>query len=429
MILKNTTILSEDLTVIKDVDLLIKDKKIAKIGKNIKTEDKETIDGKDLFIMSGLYNTHTHLPMTLMRGIGEDLPLQRWLEEKIFPFEAHLDDETVFAGTMLGIAEMIKFGIVSVSDMYFNCEAIAKACAESGINANLSRAITAFDDNTVYENERFLESQKLIQQFDGYDEGRIKIELAIHAEYTCAKRTMTELAEYAKQAGKGIHIHVSETAKEHAECIGRHGVTPTELLENCGILDTKATLAHCVHITDNDIKLIADTKASIAHCPVSNLKLGSGIAPLDKMLDSGILVGLGTDGVAANNNANFLEEIKFSALLQKGVSQNPELVPVPEVIKMATANGAKIQDRANSGVIKEGNYADLIAIDLTAPNMQPKGDIINNIVYSLSPSDIYMTMVRGKILYKNGEYTTLDIEKVCYEANKAKEQILSKTNN
>lgn len=425
MLFKNISLLDENFQLVENTDLLTEGAFIKKIGRDIHCPGEEVKDGKNKLLMSGFYNTHMHIPMSLMRGYGENLPLDRWLNDKIFPFEDRLCDDYAYSASVLQIAEMIKYGTVSVSDMYFFCGAIAKACAESGIYANLSRCVTCFDDSDLKNLASFNEEKSLREEYDGFDNGRILIDTSLHAEYTCSEKIVRQMSEYSEGIGSRMQIHLSETQKEQEECIKRHGKTPAEFFADCGAFDVPVTAAHCVWVTDSDIKLLAAKNVSVAHCPVSNLKLGSGIAPVKKMLDGGVNVALGTDGVASNNNADISEELKLAAILHKGAALDPTAVSAAQALKLATVNGAAAQGRADCGVIKEGDRANLIMLDLNAPNLNPIHSAVNNIVYSLTPDNIRMTMAGGRILYENGEYKTIDIEKAVYEVNACKNKILA----
>lgn len=427
MVFKNISIVNENFDIENNVNVYVSNGIIEKIEPydSAVTLEGDIICGKNKLLMSGFYNTHTHLPMTLMRGYGENLPLDRWLNEKIFPFEYHLNSEHTYNASLLGIAELLKYGTVSISDMYFYSDSIAKAVIESGIKANISRSVVCFDESSAYDLDNFKEQIKLFEDYNNYDNGRIKIETSLHAEYTCTLKAAREVSEYSSEHNLGMQIHVSETLKEHNECLNRHGMTPTEFFYKASAFSSHVTAAHCVYLSDNDIKIFKESGASIAHCPVSNLKLGSGVAPIGKYIENGINVTLGTDSVASNNNTNILEEIKLAAVLHKGINKNPVMINEKQALKMATVNAALAQNR-NGGVIKQGMPADIIMINTDAPNMQPCHNLLTNIVYSMTPSEIEMTMVNGKILYHNNEYKTIDIDKAIFYANKSKNTIIGK---
>lgn len=400
------------------LNLLTDGKFISYIGKDTPHADK-VIEGNGNLLMPAFYNAHCHSAMTLFRGYGDDLPLQKWLNEKIFPAEDRLNEERVYTGSLLAIAEMIKNGVVSFSDMYFFLDETARAVEESGIKANLSRSIVSFDkDEDFSKNTRIKESLDVFNRWNGRADGRIKIDMSLHAEYTNVEPCFRYVAELTKELKTGFQIHVSETKSEHEECIQRHGMTPMRFLESCGVLDLPVTAAHCVYVTDDDIKLMAERGVTAAHNPVSNLKLGSGIMPYAKMKAAGVNVALGTDGVASNNRLSVLRELQYAALIHKGAECDPAVTSAHEMIKCATRNGAVAQGRDDCGEIKEGMRADLVLIDMDAVNNIPTYDLESTVAYSATESNVLMTLADGNILYDRGTYTTIDEELMKYNAKK-----------
>ncbi|WP_027399910.1 amidohydrolase [Anaerovorax odorimutans] len=427
MLFKNITILDENIQVKENMYIGITNDKIDYIGKEEpKKKYDEIYDGSGKALMSGFFNSHAHTPMTLMRGYGENMALQEWLEQRIFPFEDKLYGKAVYYGTLLGIAESLKFGIVSTTDMYYFCDDMVKAVIESGVKNNIGRGITNFTDKDIYDLDSFHETKELYNGYNNAENGRIKIDVSLHAEYTSNPKTVKQLAEYMKEIGAGMHVHVSETKFEHEECKKRHGLTPVQYLNSLGLFDTRTTAAHCIWVEDEDVRILADKGVTVASCPVSNMKLASGVCNIPLLLSKGVNVAIGTDSVASNNSLNFIEEIKFFAIANKEKRMNPTLVTPKEAICAATISGAKGQGRNDTGKLAVGLKADLIVLDLMQPNMRPIHNLTNNIVYSASGNDIVMTMVDGKVLYKNGEYTTIDIEKVIFETEKDTNNILQK---
>lgn len=397
----------------------VTDGKISWLNKKAPEEKPaQIIDAAGMVLMPGLINCHTHLPMALLRGYADDLALQEWLNDYIFPREDHLDARSVKAATLLGIAECLRFGITSVSDMYYFSEAEAEAIAESGIKANLSRGTSMFlgDD---FDFETFPACQELValhEKWNGYDGGRIKIEASIHAEYTSSYQLWDALSEYAINNGLGMHVHLSETKKEHEDCVEKYGLTPAQLLDCHHVFDTRTTAAHCVHLSGEDMALLAKRGVSAVHCPVSNLKLASGCADVMGMVKAGMNVCLGTDSVASNNNLDLFEEIKACALMAKGKTGDPTAVPAEAALMMATVCGARAQGREQEcGMIKEGLDADLILLDFSQPHLIPCHNVLSQLVYAASGHDVVMTMVRGKILYAAGKYPTIDLGAVVKE--------------
>lgn len=378
-----------------------------------------------LFIPA-FYNAHAHNAMHLMRGYGENLSLMNWLNNRIFPFEDKIIYEDIYHATLASCAEMLKFGIVSSSDMYFFPMAAGRAYAESGLKANFSATFTCFDDTPLKEMPSYKTALELMEEFGGFKEERLKPAFSLHAEYTSNERFVKELAVAAAEVGSLMHVHISETAGEVADCRKRHeNRSPVRYLADCGLLDLPTTAAHCVHIDDEDIAILKEKNVSVASCPVSNLKLASGVCPAVKLLDAGINLALGTDSVASNNNLNILEEIKLFSILHKGIENDPTIIMPSQSIYAATRAGALSQCRDDCGYLKEGFRADIAVIDVSGIHMQPHHNLLNNLVYSACGGDIVMTMADGKVLYEKGEYKTLDIEEITFHTEKICERIIS----
>ena len=402
------------------VNLLVDGEKITYIGKDLpQIQADRVIEGNGNLLLPGFYNAHCHSAMTLFRGYGDDLPLSRWLNEKIFPAEDRLNDERVYFGSLLAIAEMIRGGVVSFSDMYFFLDATAQAVMESGIKANLSRSIVSFDPDIDVENDsRIAEAVDVYKRWNGECDGRIKIDMSLHAEYTNVEKCCRYLGKLAKDLGAGIQLHASETESEHRECIERHGVTPIKFFEETGVLDVPVTAAHCVWVTEDDMRIMKEHGVTVAHNPVSNLKLGSGIMPYRKMKEIGVNVALGTDGAASNNRLSILRELQYATLLHKGAELDPTVTLARDAIDMATLNGAISQGRYDCGEIKVGNRADLVLIDMNSIGNIPSYDFESTVCYSAAESDVLMTVCDGRILYDNGSYTSIDEERLRREAKR-----------
>ena len=373
------------------------------------------VDCTGKVMMPGLINAHTHLPMTLMRGYGGGHDLQHWLNDYIFPAEDKLDSASVRAGTLLALAELIAGGVTCVADMYYFCPDIAQAVADSGISANISRSVTCFgpvDDPENYYACRELNAFQ--EQWHGFDSGRIRVDASIHAEYTsfAAPNMWEYLGRYAADHKLGMQVHLSETRSEHLECMARHaGKTPFAVLDDYGVWQNGGVAAHCVWVSQDDMEGMVRRGVTAVHNPVSNLKLASGVAPVPRLLQAGVNVALGTDGVASNNSHDMFEEIKLAALLHKGVSRDPTAVSARQALAMATVNGAKALGR-NTGRIAPGLDADLILVDFTHPGLTPCHDPEENLVFSAHGSDVVMNMARGKVIYENGAFLTLDLEDI-----------------
>ena len=413
---------------LKDAYLGINNKTIDYIGKEKPTARYDEVrDYSGKLLMPGLINTHCHAAMVMLRGLGSDLTLQEWLFEKMMPVEDRFTQETIYAASELALLEMISTGTTSFSDIYFLNEATARACIEAGIKANISRPIQSFDPADKYETLiRKLEADKLFAEFNGAADGRILIDDSIHAEYTCREDLVKAHCLTAKKRGTRMHIHLSETKMEHDACIQKFGKTPARWFADLGTFDIPAFAAHCVWVSDEDIALLAEKGVSAVHNPSSNMKLGSGFAPIVKMLKAGVNVTLGTDGAASNNNLNMFEEMHIASIIHKGFMMDPTVVKCNDTLRMATINGAKLQGRPDTGALKVGNCADIIAIDMDKPHLFPNNDTVSLLCYSAQGSDVYMTMVDGKVLYENGEYLTIDREKAMFDAKKAAKELLGK---
>ena len=426
MLFKNIAVLDENYQIKENMYVSTAGERIAYIGSEKPRGDfGYEYDGKGKLLMPGFYNAHAHSPMALMRGYGENLVLQDWLNTRIFPFEDKLDGNAVYWGTLLCMAESLRFGIVSSSDMYYFIPDMVRAVEDSGAKANISRSVVNPAGIPFDQLPSVKETREAIRLYNGYAGGRVIMDTSIHAEYTSNEETVRGLAALTAEEGLIMHVHVSETKLEHEECMARHnGMTPVQYFAHCGLFDTPAVAAHCVWCSDEDLDILKEKGVTVAANPVSNLKLASGISNTARMLEKGINVAIGTDSVSSNNSLNFLEEMKVFALIAKVKNQDPTVITPKEALKAATRNGAAAQGRTDCGVIKEGNKADLIVLRTDVPNMHPVHNLLNNIVYSAAGSDIVMTMADGKVLYRDGEYTTIDIERAIFEAEAATEGIL-----
>jgi len=378
------------------------------------------ISGSRRLLMPGLINSHTHLPMALLRGYADDYKLQEWLFDHVFPAESKLDERCIAAGIRLGLAESIRFGVVSCTDMYFRLPLIAEAVLESGMKANITNALLCLDmENFDFEKDpSTIETREVLAICKGNEDRRLIVDAGIHAEYTSGPEAWQKSVAFAAENVLRLQVHLSETEFEHNNCVKKYGKTPTEILHENGVFSRKTTAAHCCWLTQNDMDILAANGATAAHCPISNLKLSSGIAPVTQMIDRGLNVALGTDGVCSNNNHDLFEEIKTAALLQKYLTKDPSTMPAYEAIKLATVNGAIGQGRENeTGRIVVGYDADLIMLNLDAPHLFPLNDPCAAVAYAAKGSDVCITMVQGCILYENGDLTTIDLEKLRREVD------------
>ena len=427
MLFEDISILDEEMKVREHQYVSVEKDRIAYIGPERPKEfTGEVIRGQGRLLMPAFYNPHAHTPMTLLRGYGGGLNLNDWLTTMIFPFEAHLTPEDVYYSMQAGIAEMLRFGIVSTTDMYMKGESIVKAVLETGVKSNIGLGLVCFDPTKKLEElPDYINSKYLFENYHGAGDDRVRIDMAVHAEYTSNPTVVRGFAEYSKSVGANMHVHLSETRKEHEECKGRHGKTPAKYFLDLGMFESPTTAAHCVWLEEEDFDIFAEKGVTVASCPVSNLKLASGICDAKKMLEKGINVGVATDGVSSNNNTNMFEEMKIFTLLQKAKHLDPTVITPEQGLFAATRAGALSQNRPDCGLLKEGFKADLIVLDIDQPHMKPVHSMTDNLVYSADGGDVEMTICDGKILYNNGEFTTLDIEKVEFETERSRKRILS----
>lgn len=415
---------------IKNGYIGIKNGCIEFVGKCCK-EDRDfkpdrIIEGKHLLAMPGLINTHTHCAMTLFRNFADDIPLEEWLFNKIFPAEEKLSPDDVYWGSLLGIAEMFKSGTTAFADMYLHMDMVAQAVCESGIRANLSRSPFRFNrGENLKRVDEIEDCYSYYKNWNNSKNSRIRVYVEVHSAYLYDEETLKSAACIAKELGTGIHIHILETVAEREQSIKRYGMDSALICDKVGIFDVPVIAAHCVHLDKQDIDILMARGVNVAHNPSSNLKLGSGIAKIPDIISKGINVSLGTDGAASNNNLNMFEEMHIASLIHKGVHRNPELMSAKQVFDMATINGAKaIGFGAESGSIEEGMKADIILVNTDKPHMYPLNNPFSTIVYSAQASDVDTVIVDGKIVMENRELTTIDEEMVKHKAAQAGKRIM-----
>lgn len=402
-------------------ELWTEDNIISYVGpeKNQDNDFDQEIDVKKNLIMPGFKDAHTHSAMTFLRSFADDLPLNEWLNNKVFPMEAKLTEEYMYYFSKIAIMEYLSSGITSNFDMYLNPAPIAKASVECGYRTVICSGLNDFT-SSIGEIEEFY------NQYNNYDD-LISYSLGFHAEYTSSKGLLVKLAELSNKYKDGVYAHNSETRKEVNECINRYGLTPTQLFESIGLLNYGGGGYHCIYFSDEDIDIFKKRNLSIVTNPASNCKLASGIAPVAKYIDSGINLAIGTDGAASNNCLDMFREMFLVSALSKIYTEDASSVDANQVLNMATVGGAIAMGLDKSKYLAVEQYADLIIIDLNMPNMQPINNISKNIVYSGSKINVKLTMVNGKILYCDGYYfINCDPNEIYRKCSEIKEQILLK---
>lgn len=421
---------------IKNVELLhtpngdlyyiaVEDNKITYVGKDMpeNMQDAEIVDGKGKLATAGMVNTHGHVSMTLLRSYADDMELMDWLQNKIWPIEDKMNAQDIYWGAMLGIAEMLKGGTTCFADMYAFMENVARACAETGIRANICRGLIGVAPD---KDVKLAENNVLAANWQGYDNGRIRISYGPHAPYTCPVDYLEKVIKAAADHEAEIQMHLCETKFEVDTCMKEHGLTPIQLMDKLGMFDLGTIAAHCVHLTDNDMEIMAAKKVRVAHNPQSNLKLASGIAPVAQMLEKGICVGIGTDGASSNNNLDMLEECRVAAMLHKATNFDPLAVPAQKAWEMATVDGAKTLGFDNLGLLEAGQLADIVLWDMHKPYWYPRNNKLSLLVYAASANDADTVIVAGKKVVAGGKLLTFDEEKIYVQASACMEKLLRK---
>ncbi len=382
--------------------------KISEISKG-EVAGENMIDGYGKFATPGLVNAHTHASMTLLRSYSDDKALMDWLQKDIWPIEAKMKRRDIYWGAALAAVEMIKSGTTAFADMYGPCmEEVAKVVEESGLRGSLSRGIIGFADGE----KKLAENVELYKNWHGAANGRITVMFGPHAIYTCPPDFLKKVAAEAEKLNAEIHMHMNETRGEIEESIKNYGKRPFEVVAETGLLDLGMLAAHCVHLSEEEIKIIKDKKVRVAHNPGSNMKLASGISPVTKLLAEGVKVALGTDGASSNNNLDMLEETRLAALLAKVDTLNPLAVPAAQALQMATEFGAEALGLKNIGRLEKGYKADIVLWDMNGAQWQPNYNPVSLLVYSANASAVDTVIADGKILMENRELKTLDEEKI-----------------
>ncbi len=402
ILIKNATLISmneEREKIEKNVDIEITDNKITKIAKNIESDSEEkVIDATGKIVMPGLINTHSHVPMSIFRETLDGYNLQDWLEKKIWPMEDKLTESDIYYGSKLSFIEMIKTGCTTINDMYFMTDDIINAAIDTGIRLQTTRTLMNMNEEDGIQ--RLKELDELLEKYRNKNE-LITFNAGIHGLYTTNLQYVEKCIEFAKEKELLVHMHFCENKKEVEDIKNIYKENPIDILEK-EFIGVKSILAHCVKLSKEDIKRLSKLNISVSHCPVSNLKLGCGIANINEMIENNINVSLGTDGQGSGSNLDLFETMKFTALLQKGIQENAVSMPAYEVLKMATINGAKalnLEDKIGS--LQEGKIADIIILNLNDVVTNPVNDIVSDIVYNAKGTNVETTIINGNILMES----------------------------
>lgn len=418
--------MDSDRRIIRNGSVAIEGSRIVAVGERVTEKADIVIDARGKAVLPGLINGHTHLAMTLLRGFADDMPLDKWLSNKIWPMEKLMRPRDCYIGALLGSLEMIKSGTTCFADNYFHMDQVARAVIKAGLRGVLSYGMIDRDDEKKMREEIRI-GRSFVASFHGKARGRILTMFGPHAPYTCSTDCLLKVKELARRFQVGIHIHLAESSEEVKQTTEKYGKRPVEYLNAIDFLGPEVLAAHCVWVTEREIEMIRDKGVKPVHNPTSNMKMGSGIAQVPEMLESGIPVALGTDGAASNNTLDMFKEMKLAALLAKARKLDPAVLPAMKALEMATINGATALGlQKEIGSLEVGKKADLIVVNLKKPHLSPMHDIVSHLVYSASGSDVDTVVVDGKVLMERGEVLTVDEEKVLNLSQKTSDDLVSR---
>ncbi len=424
ILIKDAAIISQNPTrKVQQGDIYIEEDTIQEIAPNICVETDHKISGRHKMALPGLVNTHTHVPMTLMRGYGDDMILEEWLSERIWPIEAKLTPRLLKAGAYLAFAEMITTGTTCFADMYFFEDILSQAAHKTGLRGYMGFSLIDFDTPEMPQDHLFPECEKFVKKWR--HDPLIQPVVAPHSTYSCSPETLEKASELAKKNRVLLHTHCSETRREVYDVKKRYGARPIAHLKKHGLLHKNILLAHCGWITKGEVTEIAQAGAKVSHNPISNMKLATGgFTPLPELLENHVTVGLGTDGAASNNSLDMFEVMKFTALLHKHHRWDPQVLPAPCVLDLATRGGASCLG-LDAGSLEVGKKADIILVDLDRPNLVPQHDLVSLLVYSAKGTDVSTTIVNGQPLMLDRKLMTLDCHRVVEEAERAAQELVT----
>ncbi|MEW6387173.1 MAG: amidohydrolase [Thermodesulfobacteriota bacterium] len=408
----------------------VREEKIVAVGSPVELRARYTpgqiLDYPHGLILPGLINAHTHAAMSLFRGLADDLPLEEWLHDYIFPAESKIDGDFVYWGTKLAVVEMLLSGTTTFCDMYLFADAVARAAAETGIRAVVGEVLYDFPSPNYGPPDAGLRfSAELCRTWQGHP--RVRVAIQPHTIYTCSPDLLQKCGELAANYRVPLIVHLSETRKEVADCLARYGATPVGHLHNLGLLRENLVASHGVVLTPEDIELLAAHGVGVAHCPESNMKLAAGIAPVTALLHQGVTVGLGTDGCASNNNLDLLQELDTAAKLQKVHNLDPTSLSAPVALALATRGSARLLGLSQEvGALTPGRNADLVVIDLDQPHLTPIYNPYSQLVYAATGADVQTVMVHGRVLVQDRELLTLDLEETLARARELAQRVTGK---
>jgi 5-methylthioadenosine/S-adenosylhomocysteine deaminase len=405
--------------VLPSADIAISDGAILSVGAApADFQPDQTIDAVGHAALPGFFNAHTHAAMTLERGWAEDLPLDRWFNERVWVAESALEEDDVYWGAALAACEMIRGGTVAFADHYFWMNQVARVVEESGLKALLAWCVFGLGADQEIGGTTLERTVRFVTEFNGAAGGRIHTILGPHSPYVCAPEFLARVACESERLGVGVHLHLSESRGQFDASIAKHGKSPTALVAEIGLLDRQSIAAHCLYLTEADMDILAEKGVTVAHCPKTYMKLSMGVAPVLELLHRGVNVAIGTDGPASNNNLDILESTWLAVLLQKLHSGDPEALPSLAGLRLATQAGARALGFLNSGEIAAGRSADLVLMDLRRAHMCPIHDLPANVLHAAQSADVSHVIVNGKLLMRDGVILTMDEERIRHEAER-----------
>ncbi|MCC6190013.1 MAG: amidohydrolase [Anaerolineales bacterium] len=427
LLIKNVTVLTLDAagTILENANVAIAGRTICGLGEAPPGfEPDEVIDGYNHLAVPGFFNAHCHSPMTFERGWAEDLPLERWFNERIWVAESALTSDDVYWGAALAACEMIRGGCVGFNDHYFYMDRVAEVAAEAGLKASLTWCQFGLGGDKEVGAD-LAGSLAFVDRWQGAADGRIRTVLGPHSPYVCPPAFLREVSALAREHNLPLHIHLAESPEQVQNSLAAHGLTPTAHLAACGVFDGPCIAAHALCLTPDDVALLAEHGVSVAHCPITYMKLAMGVNDLGPLLAAGVNVALGTDGPGSNNDMDMKAVVRTAALLQKYHTQNAEALAGDLPLRLATANGARAMGFGESGELAVGRAADLVLFDLDRPHLYPRHNLVANLVHAARGSDVTHVIVDGRLIYRDGDILTLDEAKIMAQADRRARRMVS----